>query len=138
MRRRRGTEIDDTPVRKLTTLEAGSREIRVTEQRPIRLGPVLAFIALWLGGSELVVGAVLHPMLPGGWSSVAALMLFSTISITVLVRGFAGSAYPGALTRLVLFRPFWYLMLFTPLLAVAAIVGTAAGLPFGASRTAGP
>jgi len=109
----------------------------VTEPQSIRFGPVLAFVVLWLGGSELVVGAVLRPMLPGGWATVGAVMLFCAAAIVVLARGLTGSAYPAALTRLFLFRPFWYLMLFMPLLAVAATVGLVAGLPFGVSRTVG-
>jgi len=55
----------------------------------------------------------------------------------MLVRGLSGATYPSGLTRLFVFRPFWYLMLFMPLLAGAGIVGAVAGLPFGASRVVG-
>lgn len=105
--------------------------------RPIRLGPALAFIAAWLGGSWLVVATVLLPMLPGGGLTVAAVLALSAIPPTMLVRGLSGAMYPSALTRLFVFRPFWYLMLFMPLLAAAAIIGVLVGLPFGVGRAAG-
>lgn len=105
--------------------------------RSIKLGPVLAFIAVWLGGSWLVVGAMLRPVLPGGWLAVAAVLLLCAIPPSMLARGLSGATYPSAVTRLFVFRPFWYLMLFMPLLAVAGIVGAVAGLPFDASRVAG-
>jgi predicted MPP superfamily phosphohydrolase len=103
----------------------------------INFRPVLVFVAAWLGGSWLVVGALLHPLLPGGWLAVAAAMVLCVAPVYLLVRGLRGGAYPSALTRLLLFRPFWYLMLFMPLLAGAAIVGVVAGLPFHSSRDVG-
>ncbi len=103
----------------------------------IRLGPVLAFVALWLGGSWLVVGALLRPLLPGGWRAVAVGMVLCAVPVYMLARGFTGGVYPSALTRLLVFRPFWYAMLFLPLLAGAGILGVFAGLPFGLSGTVG-
>jgi predicted MPP superfamily phosphohydrolase len=103
----------------------------------IKFGPVLGFVAVWLGGSWLVVGALLLPALPGGWFAVAAVIVLCAIPVYMLLRGLSGATYPSALTRLLVFRPFWYLMLFMPLLAGAGIVGAVAGLPFEASRVAG-
>jgi len=105
--------------------------------RSIKLGPAVAFVAVWLGGSWLVVGALLRPLLPGGWLAVAAGLVLCAIPVYMLVRGLSGATYPSGLTRLFVFRPFWYLMLFMPLLAGAGIVGAVAGLPFGASRVVG-
>jgi len=115
----------------------GTSAAEPRRERAIRFGPVLAFVAVWLGGSWLVVGALLRPLLPGGWLAVAAGMVLCAIPVYVLVRGLSGATYPAALTRLFVFRPFWYLMLFMPLLAAAGIVGAAAGLPFAASRVVG-
>jgi predicted MPP superfamily phosphohydrolase len=98
---------------------------------------VLAFVAVWLGGSWLVVGALLRPVLPGGWLAVAAGLVLCAIPLVMLVRGLSGATYPSALTRLLVFRPFWYLMLFLPLLAGAGVIGAAVGVPLGASRVAG-
>jgi len=106
-------------------------------ERPIRLGPVLAFVAAWLGGSWLIVGALLRPVLPGGWTTVGAVLALCAVPVRALVRGVTGAAYPSALTRLIVLRPFWYAMLFMPLLAGAGLIGAAAGLPFGAGRAVG-
>jgi len=106
-------------------------------ERSIKFGPVLAFVAVWLGGSWLVVGAVLHPVLPGGWYAVAAGLILYAVPVYLLVSGLTGARYPSALMRLFVFRPFWYLMLFMPLLAAAGTVGVLAGLPFAASRVVG-
>jgi predicted MPP superfamily phosphohydrolase len=105
--------------------------------RSIKLGPVLGFITVWLGGSGLVVGALLRPLLPGGWLAVAVVLLLCAVAVATLARGLTGATYPSALTRLLLFRPFWYLMLFMPLLAAAGILGALVGRPFAASRVAG-
>jgi len=113
-------------------MTAGGRPVR-----PIRFGPVLVFVAVWLGGSWLVVGALLRPVLPGGWLGVLAVLVWCAVAVLMLVRGLSGAAYPSALTRLFVFRPFWYQMLFMPLLAASGLIGAAAGLPFHASRAAG-
>jgi predicted MPP superfamily phosphohydrolase len=105
--------------------------------RSIKLGPVVAFVGVWLGGSWLVVGALLRPALPGGWVTVGAGLVLCAMPVYLLVRGLSGATYPSAITRLLVFRPFWYLMLFMPLLAGAGIVGAVVGLPFEASRVVG-
>jgi predicted MPP superfamily phosphohydrolase len=106
-------------------------------ERRIKFGPVLAFVAAWLGGPWLVVGALLQPLLPGGWSAVAIGILLCAVPVYLLLRGLTGAWYPPALMRLLVFRPFWYLMLFMPLLAAAGTLGAFAGLPFAASRVVG-
>ncbi len=101
------------------------------------LGPILVFVAVWLGGSWLVVGSLLHPVLPGGWVTVLAVLAAFTIPLSVLVRGLTDSLYPSALTRLFVLRPFWYAMLFSPLLAMLGILGAIVGIPFGSSGVFG-
>jgi predicted MPP superfamily phosphohydrolase len=113
--------------------QAGNRQPELS----IKFGPVLAFVVVWLGGSWLVVGAVLQPFLPGGWYAVGVALLLYAVPVYLLLSGLTGARYPSALMRLFVFRPFWYLMLFMPLLAAAGIVGVLAGLPFAASRVVG-
>ena len=76
---------------------------------------------VWLGVSGSIVGALIAPFLPGGWWTLTALGLSISIPLTILVRGFAGAAYPSARTRLFALRPFWYTMLFLPLLAISEV-----------------
>lgn len=99
--------------------------------------PILFFVAVWLGGSSLVVGAWLQPLLPGGWLTVAAFLATIAIPVSTLLRGLEGSLYPSAPTRLFIFRPFWYAMLFMPLLAAATLAGGLVGLIFGEPGTSG-
>ncbi len=94
---------------------------------------MLSFVAVWLGGSWLVVGALLEPVLPGGWFAVGAVMAVFAIPVSVLARAFGGAGYPSVFTRLFVFRPFWYAMLFMPLLALTGMIGAAVGAPFQAS-----
>jgi predicted MPP superfamily phosphohydrolase len=98
---------------------------------------VLTFIAVWLGGSWLVVGSLLQPVLPGGWVTVAGVAMLGGLPVFVLVRGLGGATYPSALTRLFVLRPFWYAMLVMPLLAVAGVTVAAVGVWFGAGGVAG-
>jgi predicted MPP superfamily phosphohydrolase len=90
-----------------------------------------------MGALWIVVGALLAPVAPGGWATVAALALASALPIVALVRGLGGRAYPSALVRLAVLRPFWYVQLLLPLLAAAGFLGALAGAPFGAAGAAG-
>jgi predicted MPP superfamily phosphohydrolase len=103
----------------------------------VRLLPVVAFVVVWLGVSWFGVGTLVHPLIPGGWITLAGVAVLGAIPIGVLARGFRGVAYPSAATRLLVLRPFWYAMLFLPVLAGAGLIGTVAGAPFGAGTTMG-
>ncbi len=105
------------------------------EERSLPLLPIVAFVALWLGIPWLAVGFWLHPLVPGGWTTLTAAFTLVAAPVGRLVQGVRGASYPSGLTRLLLFRPFWYAMLFLPLLAAAALLGGLAGFPFG---TVGP
>ena len=63
--------------------------------------------------------------------------ILCTSPLVGLIRGFNRRTYPSALKRIWLVRPFWYAQLFLPLLAISGLVGVLAGLPFGASGSAG-
>ena len=97
----------------------------------LRLAPIIAFVGLWLGSSWSVVGAWFHSILPGGWGFIAAVLALIPIPVWRLIRGFSGLTYPSAVTRLFVFRPFWYSMLFSPLIAAGILLGALIGLPFG-------
>jgi predicted MPP superfamily phosphohydrolase len=92
---------------------------------------------LWTAACWLVLGALLHSVLPGGWLTVAGAAVLCTSPLVGLVRGRNRQTYPSALRRLWLIRPFWYAQLFLPLLALSGLAGALAGLPFGASGSVG-
>lgn len=98
---------------------------------------ILGVLFLWTATCWLIIGGLLRPVLPGGWLTVLAAALLCVAPSVAMVRSFGRSAYPSALRRLWVVRPFWYSQLFLPLLAVSGLIGAAAGLPFSASGTAG-
>jgi len=98
---------------------------------------VLTVLLVWDGVLWGVLGWLFAPLLPGGWLAVLAVGILLLAPAAVLVRGFGGRAYPSAFTRVWIFRPFWYGQLSLLLLAPAGVVGTLAGLPFGAARAGG-
>lgn len=98
---------------------------------------VVAVLLLWTGACWLVVGGLLHGVLPGGWATVLAAALLTVAPVAALARALGGGAYPSAATRLWVFRPFWYAQLMVPLVAVAGLAGALAGLPFGVAGRAG-
>lgn len=94
-------------------------------------------LGLWMAIWWLLIGAVLAPVVPGGWLTVGVLALASALPLNIVLRGFTGRHYPGAIERLLVLRPFWYLQLALPLLGLSALIGVIAGLPFGAPGVAG-
>jgi predicted MPP superfamily phosphohydrolase len=98
---------------------------------------ILRFVLTWMTTCWLVIGALLSPVLPGGWLAALALALLSASPLLALARWFGGSAAPSATARLWVIRPFWYTQLLLPLLAIAGLLGALLGLPFGASGSAG-
>ena len=89
-------------------------------------------LGLWMAIWWLLIGAVLAPVVPGGWLTVGVLALASALPLNIVLRGFTGRHYPGAIERLMVLRPFWYLQLALPLLGLSALIGVIVGLPFGA------
>lgn len=100
----------------------------------------LGFIGVILaltGMSWLLVGALVHPLVPGGFTTVFAAWAVSVIPLFVVVRNIVVGHHPSALVRLLLFRPFWYAQLL--MLLLAFVGGTAAllALPFGGAAATG-
>jgi uncharacterized protein len=103
----------------------------------MRFWRILLILLLWTATCWLVLGALLHSVLPGGWLTVLGTAVLSTSPLLGLVRSLGRRTYPSAFKRLWLIRPFWYVQLFLPLLALSGLAGALAGLPFGASGSAG-
>jgi predicted MPP superfamily phosphohydrolase len=101
------------------------------------LWKVLAGFLVWNGALWLAVGGLFAPVMPGGWGTVLALMLLLVLPIVLIIRGMGGRAYPSAVTRIWIYRPFWYAQLALLVLAAAGLAGLLAGLPFGAGAQAG-
>ncbi len=118
-----------------------------SEEQPVKTAPaasrsrspwrIVRFVLTWMGTCWLVIGALLSPVLPGGWLAVLALALLSASPILALARWFGRSAAPSARARLFVMRPFWYTQLLLPLLAIAGLLGALVGLPFGAGGAGG-
>lgn len=99
---------------------------------------IFTILCLWTAACWLVIGGLLHSVLPGGWLTVLAAVFLCVAPGLWMVRKWAGgSAYPSASARLWVVRPFWYAQLFLPLLAVSGLIGAIAGLPFAGSGPAG-
>ena len=98
---------------------------------------VLAILLVWNGALWLVLGALFSAVVPGGWRTVLVVALALFLPLLVLIHAFSGGAYPSALTRLFVLRPFWYGQLLLPLLAAAGVLGAIAGVPFGLPREGG-
>jgi hypothetical protein len=92
---------------------------------------IVAIGAAWTSVWWLIIGALAAPVLPGRWTTIVLAMLAATAPLLVLVRRFRGD-YPSAAVRLWVFRPFWYVQLAAPLMALAGLAGAIVGAPFGA------
>ncbi len=103
----------------------------------IRVWPVAGFFLAWMALWWSIIGALLAPVLPGGWLPVLALALLAAAPTIPLARSFGGRAYPSARMRLWAFRPFWYVLLSLPLVAAAGLIGVLLGLPFSAAGAGG-
>lgn len=93
----------------------------------------ILILALWDGLCWLILGSVLAPVTPGGWLAILVMAVMLFLPIIGFVQRMTSGGYPSVFTRVWVMRPFWYGQLFLPFLAIAALVGLAAGLPFGAA-----
>jgi predicted MPP superfamily phosphohydrolase len=97
----------------------------------------LLILLLWTASCWLVIGGLLHPVLPGGWLTVVATAILCLAPIRAMIASRRGGAYPSAFRRIWLVRSFWYVQALIPLVSVAGLAGALAGLPFGASGRTG-
>jgi len=105
-------------------------------RRPPVLGFV-GFVATWSLAWWLPVGLLVRPVVPGGALTVLGLAALSLVPLGPLTRAFIGRRYPSTATRLLVFRPFWYVQLLMPLAAGPAVAGVVLGAPFGMAGAAG-
>ena len=82
----------------------------------------------------VTVGVAAAPFLPGGgWTAAAAWVLLTLVPLAAFILTRVRRIYPGALVRLVVFRPMWYAQFFVLLLAPSTLVAAMLGAPFGVS-----
>jgi len=91
----------------------------------------------WILAWWALVGVFLAGVIPGGWFTMAGVALASVAPVPVLMRGFRDDAYPSAWTRLFVLRPFWYVLLLVPLIALTAATAALLGWAFVDPLTAG-
>ena len=140
----RGGQVSPTTTRRGGRSERQARHARPERGRrgarrraPRGFGRFLGGLAVWLVLWWSVLGALLAPVVPGGWWGVALLAVVTTAPLAAIILGFRRHLYPGALFRLFVLRPFWYAQLLLPVLGAAGAVGALLGLPFGAAGAGG-
>ena len=102
-------------------------------QRPRRRIPharILATVAAWSGLWWLIIGGLIAPLVPGGWLTIAGVVGLSVAPLLVILGRFNGR-YASAATRIWMFRPFLYVQLGSPLVALSAATGTILGALVG-------
>jgi hypothetical protein len=67
----------------------------------------------------------------------AAMLVLTGLPLAAFVRKQRRREYPGALVRLLVYRPFWYAQLLVLFAGIAGIGGVILGAPFAASSTVG-
>ena len=105
----------------------------MAERNPAR--GFLLFVLAWATVFGGIVGVLLAPWVT--WWAVLAGYLPSLAPLSILPRIFDGRLYPTAAMRVLVLRPFWYVQLALPFLAVAGILGALVGLAFRAPRLFG-
>lgn len=97
----------------------------------------LTILALWLLAWWSVVGALLAPVLPGGYATVLALAVATTLPLPIIAGGRQAGRTPGAGERRFLLRGFVYVQLLLPLAGIAGLLGALGGAAFGVAGVAG-
>ncbi len=107
---------------------------RVFPPLPARVFVMLGLYLATCWGSIILLAA---GAFPGVTLALAALATFTTVPLALfLLRGGFGRA-PGRFYRLVVLRPFWYVQLMLPFVALAGAVGVGTGSIFGAGLAGG-
>jgi uncharacterized protein len=120
------------------TLAAAGTPARGAKLPPAWLRRLLAIVAAWSAAWWLLLGALIAPALPGHWSTVLLLVTVLVLFPFVFIaRALGGGAYPSAVVRLLVFRPFWYTQLAVPLMTTSGALAFLAAAPFGMARQAG-
>ncbi|HET9066654.1 MAG TPA: metallophosphoesterase [Gemmatimonadales bacterium] len=101
------------------------------------VGTILTFFMTWTLVWWIPLRFLLTGHVPGDDWTLVAFLLLALAPLAPLLRALIGRRYPSAMIRVLIFRPFWYLLLMMPLVSLAGIVGAAAGWPFGAAGAVG-
>jgi len=88
-------------------------------------------VAVWMGFWWLLIGAFVAPMLPGYGLPVLLAALLSAVPLLLFNRRRRTGGYPSAAVRVWVFRPFWYVQMGLPLIAIGGVLGFLIGAPFG-------
>ena len=113
-----------------------------TTRLPQRVFPplparVFVTLGLYLATCWGIIMLLTAGAFPGVTLALAALATFTTVPLALfLLRGGFGRA-PGAAYRLWVLRPFWYVQLMLPFVALAGLTGVVTGSIFGAGLTGG-
>jgi predicted MPP superfamily phosphohydrolase len=97
---------------------------------------IVVVATLWTTLWWAIIGALVAPLVPGGWAAIAAAEFLALAPLIALMQRSRG-VQPSTFIRLFIFRPFWYAQLGTLVMALAGALGFAIGLPFGAGVTSG-
>jgi len=103
----------------------------------VRFLPFVAVVVVLTAFSWLLVGTLLHPLVPGGFGTVGVAWALSIVPLFVFLRNLMRGHHPAARVRLLIFRPFWYTQLLMLLLALVGGVAALLALPFGAADGVG-
>lgn len=125
-----GAAVDSGPVTS-TTAEPSALERRA-------IARFVSIVVAVLTACWAAVGLVAAPALPGGaWTAAGAWALLTIVPLALFIATRARRAYPGALVRVLVFRPMWYAQLCVLPLAPLGLVAALAGLPFSVAGGAG-
>lgn len=106
-------------------------------QPPRILRRVFTFLLAWLTIPWLIVSFFMVGVMPGGWATLAGILVLALGAAGLRTRGFATRSYASAIMRSLVFVPFYYFFLFLPLLAIGAILGALVAWPFAGPVTGG-
>ncbi len=118
-----------------TRIHAAGRRPR--SRRPLsRGGSFFGRLLAILAACWLVVAAIVAPVIPGGWLTMAlAMVALTAVPLAAFLRRQRRRETPGALVRLFVYRPFWYAQLLVLFAGTAGLIGLVLGAPFGAAMT---
>ncbi|MEO8479901.1 MAG: metallophosphoesterase, partial [Gemmatimonadota bacterium] len=101
------------------------------------LRTILTFFVTWTLAWWIPLRFLFARQVPGGDGTLVGFLVLALAPLIPLLRALIGRRYPSALMRVLVFRPFWYLLLMMPLVSLTGIVGVLVGWPFGLAGSIG-
>lgn len=100
--------------------------------------PARGFLLFVVGWALLWGGIVAFFAAPfTGWPLAALALLSTLLPLAVLTRVMSGAVYPSRRLRVLVMRPFWYVQLALPAVALGALLGLVVGLFLRQGRLGG-